>query len=68
MIEPDLKDIYEEIDMVLDKVKIRIMKQRDGDVGEDQQAKVEDWQMNRQDLLWDTLDVEKVFASDYYSK
>ncbi len=68
MIEPDLKDIYEEIDMVLDKVKIRIMKQRDTDVGEDQQAKVEDWQMNRQDLLWDTLDVEKVFASDYYSK
>lgn len=24
--------------------------------------------MDRNDLLWDTLDVEKVFASDYYSK
>lgn len=73
MIAPDLKDIYNEIDATLSKVSVRLNSeltskktQQTDQKGED--ATIDEKTFTNDSLVWDNLDVEKVFASDYYSK
>ena len=70
LIEPDLKDIYNEIDMTLNKVNVRLNSELAAkNVGQGQEEDVIDEKSISSDsLVWDRLDVEKVFASDYYSE
>ena len=73
MIVPDLKDIYNEIDATLSKVSVRLnseltsknIKQADQKGEADT---IDEKTFTNDSLIWDNLDVEKVFASDYYSK
>lgn len=72
MILPDLKDIYNEIDLALDKVQVRLDSelnaQRKAGEQEPEEYTLEEKSISDDSLVWSQLDVEKVFASDYYSK
>ncbi len=70
MIEPDLKDIYNEIDLTLSKVNVRLNSEisaKHSSTDADTEPIVET-AISNDSLIWDRLDVEKVFASDYYAE
>lgn len=79
MIEPDLEDIYQEIDIALKKVAVKVVPNivenqaenrlnKDGDSAEASPSAVKERIVSKEVLIWSKLDVEEIFDPDYFEE
>lgn len=67
-----MKDINNEIDLTLSKVNVKLnseLSTKNNEPNEKpEKYTLEEKTFTNDALIWDRLDVEKIFASDYYNK
>ena len=74
MVEPDLEDIYSEIDIALKKISVKVVpnyiqNQEENKVGNiDSASQVKERRITKDVLLWRRLDVEEIFEPEYYNE
>lgn len=78
MVEPDLEDIYKEIDIALKKVAVKVVPNivenqtenklnKDDDLPESSSV-VKERVVSKEVLIWSKLDVEEIFDPEYFEE
>jgi hypothetical protein len=73
LIEPDIKDIYSEIDIVLKKIAVKVVpdylsnEQENINTSNTHSSPVRERYLSKDVLLWRNLDAEEIFEPELYT-